>query len=73
MVILRIRARALSTIGPGPEFSAPLAELFEATGRALPLVCSDLVGVLVSSLLFGNRNERLKDTIKAFAVNEAVQ
>ncbi len=65
--------RTLSTIGAGTELSAPLAKLFEATGRAVPLVCSNLIGVLVSSLLFGNRDERLKDTIKAFTVNKAVE
>ncbi len=63
----------LSTRRPGTELSAPLAKLFEATDRAVPLVCSDLVGVLVSSLLFGNRDERRKDGVKAFTVNEAVE
>ena len=64
---------ASPTIGTGTELSTPLAKLFKASGRAAPLVCCNLIGVLVCGLLFGNRDEQLKDTIKAFTVNEAVE
>ena len=65
--------RALSASGPGAELRAPLAKLFEATDRAFPLVCSALVDVLFASVPLGDRDERLKDTIKALTVYEAVE
>ena len=64
---------ASSAVGAGAELCAPLAKLFEATGGAAPLVYSNLVAVLALSLLLGNHDERRKDAIKAFTVNEGFE
>jgi hypothetical protein len=64
---------ASSAVGAGAELCAPLAKLFEATGGAAPLFYSNLVPVLALSLLLGNHDERRKDAIKAFTVNEGFE
>jgi hypothetical protein len=66
-------AGASSAVGAGAELCAPLAKLFEATGGATPLVYSNLVAVLALSLLLGNHDERRKDAIKAFTLNEGFE
>ena len=68
-----INASASSAVGAGAELCAPLTKLFEATGGAAPLVCSNLVAVLALSLLLGNHNERRKDAIKALTINEGFE
>ena len=62
-----------SAVGAGAELCAPLAKLFEATGGAAPLLYSNLVAVLALSLLLGNHDERRKDAIKAFTLNEGFE
>jgi hypothetical protein len=68
-----INASASSAVGAGAELCAPLAKLIEATGRAAPLIYSNLVAVLALSLPLGNHDERRKDAIKAFTVNEGFE